>query len=374
MRLCGQAHSVVHILLVVALCVGSSTSQQQYSEHAGNCKESADKDTTALLQSYKGWRSKNAADSSYSGTRKADEQVSGFAAQMGSKVFMLTAQVCDQLNVDCRGEKTTILAIGGSLIAAIIFVLIVSCSLTEDKDQHVTPLCPRLLAGPQGLNFQMTFDSKDADIEEFEVINTDDAEIVLAHVNVKWLDTAQSTSTKLIAIARLHSPGGVRLGSVVARNVQNAGAGVAICRPHSEEMFSSGFAFVVPDSREGRYKVMHRTGQNLLNLTYDLDKSEICGVNLMGIVEFHAKIEDGICRARVASEVDAGLVLCCVLGVRLHQGIAAMAAKAKASGSDPFIQDAPAQSQPSNSIGPPAGPSGAASTTSRASSSSPAST
>lgn len=363
MRLCEQARSVVHIVLVVALRFDSATCQRQCLQDDLHCKEGGD--TTALLQSHLNLPSQRSKHvNMHFGTQRDETQLSSLAAKIGSQVSVVMAGMCDELKIDCRNEKMSILVIGGSLIGAISFVLLMYCFLTDEKDQHVTPLCPRLLVGARGLNFQMSMDSKATGIDEFEAVDTDDTSNVLAQVQLTWLDPTQSVSSRLVAIARLNSTGGIRLGSVVARHVACAGQGLAICRPYSEETF----AFVVAE-KEGMasnakvYKVMHRTGLPLMNLAYDTAKNEIHGVSSTGTVVFYVKMENDTCHARVAPTVDAGLVLCSILGVCMHQRIV----QDKASGSDPLLSSPsdpflhrPSSQAPDNSE-PAPGPSGAAS-------------
>jgi len=126
-------------------------------------------------------------------------------------------------------------------------------------------------------------------------------------------DPGRMGVTGVAGTIRLQSSSGVTLATVVARNVDFAGQGLALCRAGSDI-----FGFVEPDG-DHQYHIRHRTGVHLLTFAGDFRAGHIEGLNPVNVKVCQIRRMTGIYAGHVLQHVDAGLVLCGLLSIHVHQ-------------------------------------------------------
>lgn len=226
----------------------------------------------------------------------------------GAWLLQESHKVCGPGSVDpeCQLENFHILMLVALLCTLIAFALCALCSIHEDKEDQLVPLCPQLIVKETPLKFKLPLDGGK---DEMEV--TDLADALICKLVMDWPDPFRPGFSGVDATVRLQTVFDVTLATVVARSVAVAGQGLALCRAGCEI-----FGFVEPDPFDSRrFTVRHRSSVELLKLYGDFDSpnlavtmlnpigKEICSVRRIG----------DVCYGQVHPHVDAGLALCCLL-------------------------------------------------------------
>jgi hypothetical protein len=210
---------------------------------------------------------------------------------------------------NCRQETLRVLAVASLLCVLIFFSFCAYCSMREDKEEHITPLCPQLVVRRSDLNFQMKLDEPG---RCFKVVECKDPENVVCKVLLDWPDPKLG-GQGLVATAQLQSATDSLLATIVVRHVSDHGQALALCRSSCEI-----FAFVEQDC-DNRYLVRHRSNIPLLAMIGDFDSWDVDGVNPVGAKVCSLKRSGDTCDGKVQQHVDAGLVICSFLVSYIHR-------------------------------------------------------
>jgi len=203
------------------------------------------------------------------------------------------------------------------LITLSATVVLVICSFgffREDKEEHITPLCPGLVVRDAELKFRhpaLSLRTQADSARDIDVLDYGDPADCICKVTVDFPDPFRGSPHGVAATVRIHKSD-MTLATVVARNVSVSGQGLALCRIGSEI-----FGFVEPDGN--RYVVRHRTGVDLMTLIGSFDDWDIEGVNPVGTKVFSMKQVGDECVGSVNQHVDAGLVLSALLAIHVHR-------------------------------------------------------
>mmetsp|Transcript_43080 Transcript_43080/g.112109 ORF Transcript_43080/g.112109 Transcript_43080/m.112109 type:complete len:317 (-) Transcript_43080:147-1097(-) len=210
----------------------------------------------------------------------------------------------------CGLESLHALLLLVGLCTTIVMVVCAFAFFREDKEEHITPLCPQMVVSEQDLNFTLRIPTEEAECTP--IVGGPSAQC-RGKVSVEWPDPLRPGSSGVAATVRLRSPADVALATVVARNVAVVGQGLALCRAGCEI-----FGFVEPKGPR-RYHVRHRTGVHLLTLVGDFASLTVEGINPVGSkVCWFQRSGDELC-GRVLQHVDAGLAICSLLATHVHR-------------------------------------------------------
>jgi len=215
----------------------------------------------------------------------------------------------------CRVEAVHAVVLLVLLCTTIISVLCAFAFFREDKEEQIPPLCPQLLVNEPALRVRLeTQDPGD------EILVKDTTGRVRCKAVIDWPDPFRPGASGVAATVRLHNELGDLLATVVARNCAVPGQGLALCKNGCEI-----FGFVEPDPplQPKRYFVRHRSGLHLLTLIGDFGALDIDAVNPAGAVVCSYKSVEGECAAKVCQHVDAGLMLCSFLSIKVHRQLTA---------------------------------------------------
>jgi len=214
---------------------------------------------------------------------------------------------------ECRHESIEGLILLLVLCSAIVSIVCAFAFFREDREDQITPLVPQLVVKTDSdLYFKMPLD---VGLSASTIRNLDDEP--LCKVTIEWPDPNQSDDISVAARVTLLSTYDSTLATVVARSVQVAGQGLALCRNGVDI-----FGFVEPEGPK-RFVVRHRAGVHLLTLIGEFSGSgsiNVVGVNPGGhkVCQFQS-VGNGECRGRVLPFVDAGMVICAILSTVIHQ-------------------------------------------------------
>jgi hypothetical protein len=255
------------------------------------------------------------------GEDKSPEQISTLASEAGGshsgihRVLQLFQDSVLQLHrchnqPECDGEGRLILITTCSLLLLIMSIFTAFFFFREDKEEQVTPLCPQLVVREGSMNFKIALDRT---TEKCEIVIAEDPSKCVAKLAMDWPDPFRPCASGIASTARLMNTAGMNMATVVARNCAVSGQALALCR-HGCEIFG----FIEPDTAM-RYHVKHRTGVHLLTLVGDFATWKVDGVNPAGAVVFQTRMEDGCIIGKVHQNVDAGLMICCVVAATVHR-------------------------------------------------------
>jgi hypothetical protein len=181
--------------------------------------------------------------------------------------------------------------------------------LREDKEEHITPMCPRLVVKDTDFHFRLPVAAMEH--QSSDILNANDESI--AKITMDWPDQLRFADGGVSATARLGIGDSV-IGTVVARKPHTIGQGIALCRA-SCEIF--GYIDAHPDGKA--FSVRHRTGILLLTLIGNFDTFDVEGLNPVGTKVCWFQQHGDECCGRVLQHVDAGLVICALLAAMIHR-------------------------------------------------------
>jgi len=226
----------------------------------------------------------------------------------------LSSRICDPTDAkirECQIEHAKVLLVLISLISTIVIVMCAFAFFREDKEEQITPLCPQLVVKDPYFDFRLPLPAQQEDVDEaLDVTDADGNTIV--KISMEWPDPFRQSGSAVALTVRLLDTRST-LATVVSRNVEVAGQGLALCR-HGCEIF--GFVEPITDHR---YSVRHKTGIHLLTLAGDFGALDIDGINPVGSKVCSIQKANGSCVGRVAQHVDAGLVICAFMAAHIHR-------------------------------------------------------
>eukprot|EP00929_Paragymnodinium_shiwhaense_P015453 TRINITY_DN123549_c0_g1_i1.p2 TRINITY_DN123549_c0_g1~~TRINITY_DN123549_c0_g1_i1.p2 ORF type:complete len:369 (-),score=93.22 TRINITY_DN123549_c0_g1_i1:61-1167(-) len=213
----------------------------------------------------------------------------------------------------CQVEAIQLLLLLGSLLTALFAVFCMLSHIHEDRTELLMPLAPGLLVKQPVLLFRMPLDSPDMD--SFEVLDKGDQ--VLCKVTMSWADPFRKEPNDMLGVAYVHDSRDIALGMVVAKGGKTPGSGVQI---GIRRVLTENFA-KIDVAGPKLLHVRHRTNAMLLTLLGDFtpDATDIEGLNEGGTKVFSMRRLGDECMCKVMQNVDAGLVICSVLGARMHR-------------------------------------------------------
>lgn len=228
-------------------------------------------------------------------------------------LLQVATNVCDPLNLTCTGERERMLMLLCFLTSSITVVICMFAFFREDKEEHITPLCPQLVVKDRAMQFGLPLNERE---DNMELTDTAACGKLICKVVVDWPDPFRPGASGVAATVRLQSQHDITLATVVARNMEG-GQGLALCRSGCEI-----FGFVEPDG-DRRYHVYHRTRVHLLTLMGDFNACRIDVMNPSDAVVGEVKMVEGVCSGHIVQHVDAGLVICSLLAVHVHRRLVA---------------------------------------------------
>lgn len=219
---------------------------------------------------------------------------------------------------DCHAENVHILLLVALLCFGIFSILGTYCSIREDKEEQLTPLCPQLIVKDAQLKFKLPLDYEK---NIFEILDSSDELVCRAAVD--WPDHPKRGHSGVAATVRVQSSADVTLATVVAREAAVAGQELALCRASCEI-----FGFIVHDATDPNlYSVRHRSGVELLSIHGEFDPQtlSVSMVNPAGVEVCSVRRVGDFCYGTVLQHVDAGLVLSALFAANVNRKLAQVA-------------------------------------------------
>lgn len=225
------------------------------------------------------------------------------------KLRLVTQVGCDD-PLKCNSEALTVVLVFGFLVLSICVSAFAFASIREDKEEHITPLCPQLVVQNGELKLSLNLDNP---VGLVNIVDAERPKEMLCRLLMEW--NASNTGRHGIAAqVRLQNPQGATLATAVARNISVSGEALALCRSGCEI-----FGFVEPRP-DGSYRVRHRTNVHLMTLTGDFDDAvdvvSPAGPKIGGI-----KVLAGGHEVSIAQHVDGGLLISSYLAAFVHRRI-----------------------------------------------------
>eukprot|EP00928_Gymnodinium_smaydae_P087882 TRINITY_DN72070_c0_g1_i1.p1 TRINITY_DN72070_c0_g1~~TRINITY_DN72070_c0_g1_i1.p1 ORF type:complete len:404 (+),score=102.64 TRINITY_DN72070_c0_g1_i1:114-1325(+) len=245
------------------------------------------------------------------------------ALRSALKLVDAQAPLCRDGDGPCKAEAIHVVMLLLFLTISVISVIVTFSFFRDDKEEHITPLCPQLVTRDSELALRFPLGGVATPPNALSMPAVEGTQVsdelgrCICKLSTDWPDPFNHGISGVAATMRLQNPFDATLANVIIRHVAVVNQGLALCRSSYEV-----FGFVEPEGSR-RYNIRHRTGVVLLSLVGDFDTIDVEGLNPVGVKVCWFKQVSNQCHGNVLQHVDAGLVLCGLMATRLHRRILA---------------------------------------------------